>query len=90
MVLNRVGGECDISLKKAEETIGKPVYWQIPNDSKSMMESRNQGVPLLTLFPKSKLQQSIAGLAQALNGGKEIRGAAKAPSSGWGKIFSRR
>jgi pilus assembly protein CpaE len=90
VVLNRVGGECDISLKKAEETIGKPVYWQIPNDSKSMMESRNQGVPLLTLFPKSKLQQSIAGLAQALNGGKEIRGAAKAPSSGWGKIFSRR
>jgi hypothetical protein len=26
IVLNRVGSECDISLKKAEETIGKPIY----------------------------------------------------------------
>ena len=43
IVLNRVGSECDISLKKAEETIGKPIYWQMPNDPKSMMESRNQG-----------------------------------------------
>ena len=64
----------DISLKKAEETIGKPVYWQLPNDAKLMMESRNQGVPLVLHAPKSKLQQSFAGLAQALCG-KETAGA---------------
>ena len=25
----------DITLKKAEETIGKPIYWQMPNDPKA-------------------------------------------------------
>src|SRR5262249_15952919 len=68
VVLNRVGGECDISLKKAEETIGKPIYWQLPNDPRSMMESRNQGIPLLTYAPRSKLHQSLQALALSLCG----------------------
>jgi pilus assembly protein CpaE len=68
VILNRVGSECDISLKKAEETIGKPVYWQLPNDPKAMMESRNEGVPLLQHAPKSKVQQSLMSLAQVLSG----------------------
>ncbi len=35
VVVNRVGSEDgDITLKKAEETIGKPIFWQVPNDSK--------------------------------------------------------
>jgi len=71
IVINRVG--CDffdgaISFKKAEETIGKPVYWQLPNDPKSMMSSRNAGVPLLQHAPRSKIQLAIAGLAEALCG----------------------
>jgi pilus assembly protein CpaE len=87
IVLNRVGSDCDITLRKAEETIGKPVFWQIPNDSRVMMEARNQGVPLLTLAPKSKLQQSIHGLAHALCGRK---GKAAAQGKGrWG-LFSRK
>jgi len=68
VVINRVGSDADIGLKKAEDTIGKPVFWQIPNDARSMIESRNAGVPLLQHAPRSKLQQSIAGLAQALSG----------------------
>lgn len=72
VVVNRVG--CDfydgnISLQKAEETIGKPVYWQIPNDPKSMMGSRNAGIPLVQHAPKSRLYASIASLADALGGG---------------------
>ena len=61
----------DITLKKAEETIGKPIYWQMPNDAKAMTESRNDGVPLVQHAPRSKLQQSFAGLAKALCGKKE-------------------
>jgi pilus assembly protein CpaE len=68
VVLNRVGSDCDISLKKAEETIGRSVFWQIPNEPKPMMESRSEGIPLIQHAPKSKVQQSIAGLAQALCG----------------------
>jgi pilus assembly protein CpaE len=69
VVLNRIGSEAgDISLKKAEETIGKPIYWQVPNDTKVMMGARNAGEPLLQFAPKSKLHQSIVGLAEALSG----------------------
>ena len=70
-VMNRVGAdyaEGDISLKKAEETIGKPIFWQIPNDSKPMLGARVNGVPLLQHAPRCKAQQSIAGLARALSG----------------------
>jgi pilus assembly protein CpaE len=68
VVLNRVGSDFwgDISLKKAEETIGKPIFWQIANDSKAMIGSRNAGVPLIQHAPKSKAQQGIAGMAHAL------------------------
>src|SRR5207253_3788980 len=74
LVLNRVG--CDffdgaISLKKAQETIGQPVYWQIPNDPKAMLGSRNAGVPLTQHSPRSKVYQSIAALAEALCGKEE-------------------
>ncbi len=86
VVLNRVGGESDISLKKAEETIGKPVFWQIPDDPKLMIEARNEGVPLVAHAPRSKLQQSFAGLAKLLNG--EEPDAPRDVKGGWGKIFS--
>ena len=49
-----------------QEVIGKPIFWQVPNDARSMIESRNAGVPLLQYAPRSKIQQSIAGLAQAV------------------------
>jgi pilus assembly protein CpaE len=88
IVLNRVGGDCDITLKKAEETIGKPVFWQLPNDTKLMMESRNQGVPLLLHAPKSKLQQSFAGLAGALCAA-EIEAPVKEKAGRWA-LFARR
>ncbi len=89
IVLNRVGSECDISLKKAEETIGKPIYWQIPNDPRAMMESRNQGIPLVTYAPRSKVHQSIYAMSLNLCG-KEQQSAPKEKMSRWTSLFSRR
>ncbi len=69
VVVNRVGSEeGDITLKKAEETIARQIFWQIPNDYKAMLGARNAGVPLLTHAPKCKAQQSLIGLANALSG----------------------
>jgi pilus assembly protein CpaE len=69
VVINRVGSDdCDISLAKAEETIGRPIYWQIPNDYRAVLGARNAGVPLLTHAPRSKTHQSLVGLAGALCG----------------------
>jgi pilus assembly protein CpaE len=88
VLLNRVGSECDISLEKAEETIGRPIYWQLPNDPKSVMESRNHGVPLVSYAPKSKVQQSFVALAAALTG-REAPAPAKDKPRGWARLFSR-
>jgi pilus assembly protein CpaE len=71
VVLNRVGLESiggEISLKKAEETIGKPIYFQLPDDYKSMTGARNAGVPLLQHAPRCKLQQSVSQFAGILCG----------------------
>lgn len=65
IVVNRVGLEdSQISLNKALETIGREIFWQIPNDYQTMVESRNNGVPLITESPKAKLTKSFQQLAQ--------------------------
>jgi pilus assembly protein CpaE len=67
IVINRAGLENGhISVKKAEETIGKEVFWQIPNEYRTMIEARNNGVPLIEQSPKAAVTQSIIGLAGAL------------------------
>jgi pilus assembly protein CpaE len=68
VVINRLGlEETQISLTKAVETIGREIFWQLPNDYATMVESRNNGVPLITQAPKSKLTKSIQQLAQAID-----------------------
>ncbi|HEV3384468.1 MAG TPA: AAA family ATPase [Gemmata sp.] len=89
VVINRQGADTveeGISLKKAEEVIGKPIFWQIPNDPKSVIGARVAGDPLVKHAPKSRVQQSIYGLTQALYGKpvNDVRG-----SKGWG-LFSKR
>jgi len=84
--MNRVGSdfmEGDISLSKAEETIGKPIFWQIPNDAKAMIGSRNAGVPLLQHAPKSKVQQALVGLVGALAGKDADTGERKKSMMDW-------
>ena len=70
VVINRVG--CDffdgaIELKKAEETIGKPIFWQIPNDAKGVLAARAAGEPLVIHAPKCRAQQSLYALGAALS-----------------------
>lgn len=69
LIMNRVGADDqEISLKRAEETIGRTVFFQIPNDSKAMLGSRNAGQPLQQFAPKSKVCIAIQQLAQVLAG----------------------
>jgi pilus assembly protein CpaE len=93
IVVNRVGLDAgSISLKKAQETMGKEIFWQLPNDYRTMVEVRNNGVPLIEQAPKAGITQAILSLADALSA--EDRGverpketeepvAAAAKSGGW-------
>ncbi|HET6881207.1 MAG TPA: AAA family ATPase [Pirellulales bacterium] len=71
IVVNRVGLETgNISLKKAQDTIGREIFWQLPNDYRTMVEMRNNGVPLVEQAPKASITQAIVGMADTLCGVK--------------------
>ncbi|MCI0683644.1 MAG: response regulator [Gemmataceae bacterium] len=84
IVVNRVGADDgEITLEKAEETIGQPVFWQVPNDYKAMLGSRNAGEPLLVHSPKCKTQISLVGLANVLSGKDPLQRHAKKERRGF-------
>ena len=67
IVVNRSGlDKTQIGLKKAEETIGREVFWQIPNNYSVVSEGRNNGVPLVNLAPKANVTLTIAELAEKI------------------------
>jgi len=92
VVINRVGAESleeGISLKKAEEVIGKPIFWQVPNDTKAMIAARVAGSPLVKHNPKSRAQVAINGLANAVCGKPAGQSSTEIkPKGGW--LFGRR
>lgn len=68
VVINRVGlDDAQIAMNKAQETIGREIYWQVPNDFATMVDARNNGVPLCTQAPRSKLTKSLEQLAQQID-----------------------
>ncbi len=83
IVVNRVGlDNGQISLKKAQDTIGREIYWQVPNEYQAMVQARNNGVPLLEHAPRSNVAQSIQLLAESLTGDSKLDPAAKSTRLG--------
>jgi pilus assembly protein CpaE len=71
IVVNRMGLEdADISLTKALETIGRSVFWQLPNDYATMVGARNTGAPLCQFAPKARLTRSINDMVRQLSSGE--------------------
>lgn len=88
IIVNRMGLEdADISLNKALETIGREVYWQLPNDYATMVGSRNNGIPLCQFAPKARLTRSIADLTRRLNLSEDEQVSAGRAEKKKGKLF---
>jgi pilus assembly protein CpaE len=76
VVVNRVGLESgQISLKKAKETIGRDIFFQVPNDYRTMVEMRNNGQPLIEQAPKAAITQAVMQLTDLLSGAGETANA---------------
>jgi len=74
IIVNRMGLEdSEISINKALETIGREVFWQLPNDYATMIGARNNGKPLCQHSPKSRLTRSIRDLVTRLSSDEETR-----------------
>ncbi len=91
IVVNRTGLESgQITLKKAQDTIGREIFWQLPNDYRTMVEVRNNGVPLIEQAPKAPITQAVLGLAESLNSdAKAPAGQTVSKKSGWGRLFGK-
>ena len=93
IVVNRAGLDAgQISLKKAKETIGRDIYALLPNDYRTMVEVRNNGVPLVTQAPKAAITQALRELAARItgdrHGAEEVTEVAEKPNeSKWKKFW---
>jgi len=48
--------------------MGREIYWQLPNDYRTMVEVRNNGVPLIEQAPRASITQAMTALAENLTG----------------------
>ncbi len=88
VIVNRAGLENgQITLKKAQETIGKEIFWQLPNDYRTMIEVRNNGVPLIEQAPKAAITHSITTLSDVLMGRESVESAGGGTKK-LGRLFS--
>lgn len=91
IVVNRAGLESgQISLKKAKETLGRDIYALLPNDYRTMVEVRNNGVPLINQAPKASITQALKDLAAKLQGDENVGSTdeiPKASESKWKKFW---
>lgn len=85
LVLNRVGMVTDITREKAVELLGRPFFWEVPNDHKVMMESRNSGTPMVKSAPVSKIQHNFSDFADEIC--SKTKGN-KGPKSFWHSLFT--
>ncbi len=93
IVVNRAGLDSgQISLKKAKETLGREVFALLPNDYRTMVEVRNNGVPLIVQAPKAAITTAMRELAVKLEGEPESAiegedGDSKPSESKWKKFW---
>ncbi len=93
IVVNRVGLDSgQISLKKAKETLGREIFALLPNDYRTMVEIRNNGVPLIVQAPRAGITHAIRELASKLEGashrsGEDGNAAVKTGKSKWKKFW---
>ena len=76
IVMNRYLKKSEISLKEAQRSIDKAIFWQIPNDFITTNSAINQGKLLTQLSPKSSVNVSLKNMAMALShrGEKKSKG----------------
>ena len=68
VIVNRYMANSCISAKDAEEAIGHPVFWSVPDDCESTMAAINEGKVLSQIARRSSVTKAIKGLAATLVG----------------------
>jgi pilus assembly protein CpaE len=68
VVVNRYIKSAELSLKDAEESIKKQIFWTVPNDYASTMAAINRGTALSKTAPDAAITKNLMELAGVLTG----------------------
>jgi pilus assembly protein CpaE len=71
VVVNRYERKSIVSLKEAEESIGKKPFWVVPNDYQLSMNAVNQGKPLSLVEGSAEITMAIRNMAAAVAGRRQ-------------------
>jgi pilus assembly protein CpaE len=66
IIINRYLKKSDLSVKEAERSMGKGVFWTIPNDYKTTISAINQGKTLSEVASRASVTRSLQELAKTL------------------------
>jgi pilus assembly protein CpaE len=72
ILINRHLKNSEISLKDAEDAIGKKIFWTVPNDYGTTLSAINQGKVLSQIAAKAAITRNLRDLADAVNGRKKV------------------
>jgi pilus assembly protein CpaE len=68
VVVMRDGTGEDVTAKHAREALGLPVYWKTPSEYVPVVDSINNGRPVVTAAPRSKFAKNVRQLSEMLAG----------------------
>jgi len=66
IVIMREGTGNDVTIKHAQDTLGVPIHWRTPSDYHTVVSAINNGEPVVTASPRSKIGRNIRELAGTL------------------------
>jgi len=84
IIVNRYLKKSDISVKDAEISLEKEIFWTIPNDYQTTVTATNRGKALAQFAPREEITKNFRNLATELGPESE-----KKEKKGWG-LFGRR
>jgi pilus assembly protein CpaE len=65
LIANRTGQASELPAAQAETALGMKIAYQIPDDSKTVNQCNNVGVPLVSEAPTSKIAKALVRIARA-------------------------
>ena len=66
VLINRYLENDEITIEDVEKTLGKSVYWKLPNNYFTIMSSINKGIPVSEVNENSNITESFTGLASKI------------------------
>ncbi len=71
IVMNRYLKKSQISLKDAQDSIDREIFWALPNDYPTTLSAITQGKPLSEMAPKAAVSKGVRELTNTLLKGNE-------------------